>query len=89
LRHKRVRYALDTLVGVAGLWARLGQSERAVELAAFVLHHRASPQHTKDKAERLLTELGSQLSAEALAGAEKRVLDSLLPEVVEAVLAEL
>jgi hypothetical protein len=60
------------LLGPARLWARVGEVERAVEMAALARHHPESVEETRDRAEELLDELRSELSREAYAAAEAR-----------------
>jgi len=80
---------LDILARFAVLVASEGERERAVELSAFVLHHRASPKRTQNRAERLLAELASQLPPGATAAAQERSIAKELAAVVEDVLDEL
>ena len=46
--------------------------DRALELLAFVLHHPASEQQTRDQIEPLRTELAHRVSAPAVTAAETR-----------------
>jgi predicted ATPase/DNA-binding SARP family transcriptional activator/Tfp pilus assembly protein PilF len=64
--------ALDILMSLARLSAEDGDVMRALELLAFVLHHPASEQQTKDQAEPLRAELGQRISNDALHAAEAR-----------------
>jgi len=79
------RYALCALVGLARLLVHQTEPERAAELLALVLHHPASAQVTKDRAQHLLAELESTLPAEVFAEATvrgpARELDDVLSEV--------
>jgi predicted ATPase/DNA-binding SARP family transcriptional activator len=63
---------LDILARFAALMASEGEREGAAELSAFVLHHRASPKRTQNRAGRLLDELASQLPPGATAAAQER-----------------
>jgi predicted ATPase/DNA-binding SARP family transcriptional activator/Tfp pilus assembly protein PilF len=64
--------ALDTLMSLAKLTAQEGDVERALELLAFVFHHPASEQQTRDQIEPLRAELARGVSAQAVAAAETR-----------------
>jgi tetratricopeptide (TPR) repeat protein len=70
--HPYVELQLYVLLGPARLWARVGEVERAVEMAALARHHPESVEETRDRAEELLDELRSELSREAYAAAEAR-----------------
>jgi predicted ATPase/predicted amidohydrolase len=78
--------ALDALVGTAGLLASIGEEERALQLAAFALHHPVAWKETKERAEGLRRDLASQLPAEAVAAAEaagkNAQMDRLVAEVL-------
>jgi predicted ATPase/uncharacterized protein HemY len=64
--------ALDALLGAAGLLARQGEGERAVELLALVRAHPASEKSAQERAARLLAELASHLPGEQAAAAMER-----------------
>lgn len=53
--------ALEALVGIATLKAKQGNIEQALELSLIALHHPASLQETKNRADRLRSELEVQL----------------------------
>jgi DNA-binding SARP family transcriptional activator/predicted ATPase len=80
---------LDILARFAALMASEGERERAAELSAFVLHHRASSRRAQNRAGRLLAELASQLPPGATAAARGRGKPKELAAVVEDVLEEL
>jgi tetratricopeptide (TPR) repeat protein len=63
---------LLTLVGVARVWAKEGDKERALELLALVMNHRFSWQLAKDQAAPLIAELEAELSPEVAAAAQAR-----------------
>lgn len=73
--------ALGALAVLAEIYARLGRSLSAFELALLVLQHPASAQEAKDRAEKLRAEAEAQLSAEQIAvahaRAQSRTLNSL------------
>jgi predicted ATPase/DNA-binding SARP family transcriptional activator len=85
---REISVTVDILTGVAQLMAREERHERAAELAALVQHHHASSYQTRERAERLLAELTSQLSSEAMTLAQKRGEGKKLGEVVDEVLTE-
>jgi len=60
------------LLGPAALLARMGEVQRAVEVAALARYCPASVEETRDKADELLDRLRSELSPEAYAAAEAR-----------------
>ncbi len=64
--------ALDVLMSLARGMADEGEAEQALELLAFVLHHPASEQQTKDRSEPLHAELASRLASQAAAETEAR-----------------
>jgi predicted ATPase/DNA-binding SARP family transcriptional activator len=82
--------ALDSLVGLATCLAQEGDTRQAIELLRFPFYHAASGQETKDKVQRLLTDLGSQsppglsTMAQAVAGRNPRDFEA----VVRTLLAE-
>lgn len=81
--------SLDVLAGLAALLA-LGEPDRrekAVELLAFVLHHPAGEQETRDEAARVLAALEDELPAGT--AAEARARGRALRGQLEAVVAEI
>jgi len=62
----------DALVGVACLAIQEGEPRRAVEFLTLTLQHSATTKITRDRAERMLGELRSELSAGDLAAATAR-----------------
>jgi predicted ATPase/DNA-binding SARP family transcriptional activator len=84
-----VSLILEVLACMAQLAAKTGQNETAVELLAYVAQHHASTVQTRNRAERLLAELGSRLPPEAIAAAQERSKDKKLEEVVDGVLEEI
>jgi predicted ATPase/DNA-binding SARP family transcriptional activator len=60
------------LVGFACLLSQTGEPERAIELLALVAHHPATWQVTRDRAQRLLAELGEAVPSEIAAAARDR-----------------
>jgi tetratricopeptide (TPR) repeat protein len=67
-----VELLLHLLLGPIKLFAREGNAERAVELAALARHHPEGIEETRDRAEALLRELRSALPPEAYAAAGAR-----------------
>jgi hypothetical protein len=86
---RNISVPVDILASIAQLLARMGQHERAVELAGFALHHHASTRQTRDKAERLLADLRSQIAPGAIAAAQARLKEKPLEAVVDEVLGEM
>ena len=60
------------LVGMADLLAATGENERAIELVAFILDHRASWQETKEQAATVLASASSKLPPEAARAAQAK-----------------
>jgi tetratricopeptide (TPR) repeat protein len=79
--------ALDALLGLAYLSAEEGELETAAELLALALHHPATLQITRDRAQDLLSELETEMSPEVLAAAtsrgQRRNLEEVAAEVLE------
>ena len=63
--------ALDALVGLATLSAQECDSEKAAELLALALHHPATIQITRDRAQNLLSQLESELPPKVLDAAAR------------------
>jgi predicted ATPase/DNA-binding SARP family transcriptional activator len=73
---------LAALTCLAALLTQEDQPERALELLTLVLHHPASEQETKDRAERLYSKLKSQLPLAIANAAEQRGRTEKLEKVV-------
>jgi predicted ATPase len=80
--------ALACLFGVATVLEKVGGQERAVEVLALIPEHPSSIRETVKGAERLLSELESQLPAQVMAEALERGKAREFEEVVEGLLAE-
>jgi predicted ATPase/DNA-binding SARP family transcriptional activator/Flp pilus assembly protein TadD len=80
---------LQCLVGVAVILIKEGKGEWAAELVALVLHHSASERDTRKEAQRLFSELESQLAPNVLAHVQEwgKVRD--IVEITEAILTYL
>ncbi len=63
--------ALYALVGMARLLSETGDKQRAIELLALTLSHPASDKDTRGRAEKLPSELESQLPADVVAHARE------------------
>jgi tetratricopeptide (TPR) repeat protein len=74
--------ALNALVGLAGVYVQERQVDRAVELLALVIHHPASSQMTRERAERLLSQIEAELRPEGISAAKARGSAKDLNEVV-------
>jgi tetratricopeptide (TPR) repeat protein len=79
---------LDTLVGLAGVQAKEGAMEQALELLTHILSHPASSREMKDRAERLRTELEGQLSPQQIEAARSRAqaktFEAIVAEILDA-----
>jgi predicted ATPase/DNA-binding SARP family transcriptional activator/Tfp pilus assembly protein PilF len=80
---------LKVLFAVAQLAARTGDREKSAEWLATVAGHAASSARTRDRANRLLDELASQLPPQAMAAARERSEGKSLDDMVGEVLREL
>lgn len=80
---------LYALVGVAMLFSAQAAKERAVELLALVLCHRASWQLIKDHAALFYAELKAELPPDVFAAAESRGRTRDLDQTVSALIVEL
>ncbi len=65
-------HSLLTLVGVAALFAQLGKPERALELLALIMSHRAAWQMARDGAAPLLSKLETELPADTTQAVKER-----------------
>jgi len=79
--------ALDALVWIAALWQHEDKRERAVELLALVLNHRASDSESLVNARQRLGQLTVELSADQVQRAKERgralTLEQALDELIE------
>jgi tetratricopeptide (TPR) repeat protein len=82
------KIALDTLTGIAGLMAKEGDQEGAVEYLALVLNHPSVEGRTADAAERLLNQLRLELPLESLEAASERGRERDWRQVASQLLAE-
>jgi hypothetical protein len=80
-------YALDDLACLAGVMARTGQAERALELLGLALHHPAIWDETRSTIESLLTDLRAKLPPDAIEAALGRgqslELETVVAEILE------
>ncbi len=81
---------LDVLVGEAMLIIHTGldKPHRAMEILALAFSHPASSRENQDRAARLLAELESQMSPEAVKAAQAAALPSNLEQLVQTILAD-
>ena len=56
--------ALNTLAGMASLFAKRGDMPHALELVMIILEHPASLQATRDRASQLRLELEAQMTSQ-------------------------
>jgi hypothetical protein len=80
-------WALAALVGIAGLWAKLGRRGPAAELLTLVLYHPASSRRTEDWATRLLSQVEGDVPGAEVSLAEERGRHRQLQEAVDTLLA--
>ncbi len=76
-----VMLQLRHLVGVARLFAYTNHLAEALEIIAFVQHHPASWQETKDRAKSLLQELDCQLTPEIITTATNQSLSAMVAKI--------
>ena len=75
--------ALHTLVGLAQLFAVVGDKARAYETATFILHHPVSWQWSRDSLKLLAADLEAELPPEVVAEAQNRARDKTLEGMIE------
>jgi len=80
--------ALEALAGFASLQAKRGSKEHALELLLIVLKHPSSLQETKVRAERLQSELESQLTSLQIEAVQARVQAKSYETAVDEVLGQ-
>jgi len=73
-------FALNALVGLAGVYAHKDKAESALEIAIRVMEHPASPQEAKVKANLIHRDLVFRLTAEAVEAAYRRARSETLEE---------
>ena len=62
-------FSLDALVGLATIWAKNSNDERALELVSHVLQHSAATHDAKSRAEQLRAEIEARLTPQQIASA--------------------
>lgn len=77
---------LEALIGIASLRRKRGETESALELLLIVLNHPACDQEIKNRAEKLRSELGEQLTSEQVRAAQLRMHAKTFEGVVDEVL---
>jgi predicted ATPase/transcriptional regulator with XRE-family HTH domain len=80
---KAIPLALDALIGLADLNARVGEYQLAIQLAFFVQNHAISTQENKDAAGRFLTEIEKRLPASQMQTARTKASDHSLKTIVQ------
>ncbi len=68
---------------MVNLLATVGEKERALELATFVIRHPATWQWSKDTIASLIAELKAKLSPNAVKAVQARASEKKLEEVFE------
>jgi len=80
--------ALEALVGLASLQMKRGHRERSLEWLLIVLNHPASIQETRDRADRLRTELEAQLTRQQVEALQARAWEQSFDQVVSQILGQ-
>jgi len=75
--------ALYALINMAGLLAKRGDMEHALEMALMISNHPASSHYTRNRAAHLHAELEAQLTPEQIEAIQARVGEKTLESVVE------
>jgi predicted ATPase/DNA-binding XRE family transcriptional regulator len=75
--------ALETLLGLANLYAQTDEPERAFELSCYILNHPSSTQYTKDWASELTQETEKLLTNHQLHGIKESILNISLEDIVK------
>jgi len=83
-----IPFALDALAGLAMIWAKNVNDERALELVVHVLQHQAAMHDTLTRAERLRVELESRLTKQQAEAAQARVKAKNFETVVDEILKQ-
>jgi tetratricopeptide (TPR) repeat protein len=83
---RAVPVALASLVGIAGLMARRGQREAALELVGLILANSVADKQTAERAERLVDDLKSALPPESIQAALARGESKTLAEAAKEIL---
>lgn len=78
--------ALDALVGLADLYARVGEAEHALALCFAVLSHPSGLYEARERANRLRAQAEKQLHPQQIVAAKARGLDLPLEATVQALL---
>ena len=73
---------LDALAGLATLDAERGQHERALEWVIHILQHPSSTQDTRNRSERLQTELEAQLPKQQIEAIKLRAQSITLEDII-------
>jgi predicted ATPase/transcriptional regulator with XRE-family HTH domain len=79
--------ALDMLATLAAVRTQQGMNAAALAMALQILHHPASSQNAKNRAETLRTELESHLTAEQIAAVQARAQSTSLEQALQDILA--
>lgn len=79
--------ALDVLVDFAGINAKRGDTQQALQLALISLNHPASIQSTRVQAKKLMEELKEKTPMEERETAKRLAEESVLESVIEKILA--
>lgn len=81
-------YALDALAGLAMMWAKNSNAERALELVIHILQHPAATHDAKSRAEILRAELELQLTRQQVETAQARAQAKTFEAAVDEVLKQ-
>jgi ATP/maltotriose-dependent transcriptional regulator MalT len=81
-----VPIALDSLLGLAQIYARVGKSEKALDLSSYILNHPSSTQEAKGRAEQLCANLTAKHKHLAMATVPQNLAKICLDEIVREVL---
>ena len=83
-----LRCQLGALFGLAEWWARVDQTERALEVALYVSQHPAGERGMRDRATALTAELSARLTAPQIEAIQEQVTTRSLDEIIGEVLSE-
>jgi hypothetical protein len=82
---------LDALVGTAALMvaSRPEEKERAAEMYVFALHHPASDQFARERADQGLADLATELPSDVMTAAQERGQTAVFEVIVAEALADM
>jgi len=75
--------AIDSLFGLAKLYAQTDKPERVLELSYYILDHQSSTQETKDRANEMILDAEKKLTAPQVQAIKAGILNISLQDIVK------